>query len=106
MAEQIGMCYRTLRFHELASDYFKFQLSIAWEINDRAAEMRSYDNLAIEYYYIGNIQKAKLYHDRVFRGRIEHDGSTAKNAAEALNRYNRNYKEVKYKFEQTGLKGV
>jgi len=55
MAEQIGMCYRMLRFHELASDYFKFQLSLAWELNDREAEMKSYDNLAIEYYYIGNI---------------------------------------------------
>ena len=33
MAEQIGMCYRTLRYHELAVDYFKYQLSLAWELD-------------------------------------------------------------------------
>ena len=54
--------------------------------------MRSYDNLAIEYYYIGNINKAKLYHDRVLRGRIEQKNSKAKNASAALNSYKRFYK--------------
>ena len=106
MAEQLGTCYRHLRYHELATDYFKFSLSLAWELGDQAAEMRAYDNLAIEYFYIGNINKAKIYHDRVFRGRVEQDNSTAKNASEALNRYNRHYKQVKYKFDQVGIKGV
>jgi len=61
--------------------------------------MRNYDNLAIEYFYIGNINKAQIYHDRVFRGRIEQENTTAKNASRALNRYNRHYKEVKYRFD-------
>ena len=60
----------------------------------------------MEYYYIGNIGKAKLYHERVFRGRIEHPDSTAKHASTLLNNLNRNFKEVKYKFDQIGLKGV
>ena len=51
IAEQIGMTYRELRYHELATDYFKFQLSLAWELNDLKQEMKSYDNLSIEYYY-------------------------------------------------------
>ena len=61
--------------------------------------MRSYDNLSVEYYYVGNIDKAKIYHDRVFRGRIEGPNTTAKNASTLLNNFNRNYKEVKYKFD-------
>ena len=99
MAEQLGMCYRQLRFHERATDYFKYSLSIAWEINDQVAEMRNYNNLAVEYFYVGNIEKTKLYHDRVFRGRIEHANSTAKHASAALNRYNRHYKEMKFRFD-------
>ena len=100
------MSYRTLRYHELAVDYFKCQLSLAWELQDEQAEMRSYDNLSIEYYYIGNITKAKLYHERVFRGRIEDPNSTAKHASALLNNYKRNFTETKYKFDQIGLKGT
>ena len=71
MAEQIGMTYRAIRYHKRAVDYFKVQLALAWELDDVAAEIRSYDNLSIEYYYIGNIDKAKLYHDRVINGNVE-----------------------------------
>ena len=55
MAEQLGMTYRHLRYHKLASDYFKYSLSLAWELNDQKVEMRNYRNLAEEYFYIGNI---------------------------------------------------
>ena len=106
MAEQIGMTYRTIRYYKRAVDYFKYQLSLAWELNDEQAEMRSYDNLAIEYYYIGNIEKARLYHDRVMRGRIEQSNSKAKNASAALNSFKRSYKTKEFKFDQFGLKGA
>ena len=46
VSEQIGMAYRTMRSHEIAIDYFKVQMSLAWEICDTAAEIRSYDNLS------------------------------------------------------------
>ena len=72
---------------------------MAWELNDEEAEMRSYDNLSIEYYYRGNISKAKIYHERVFRGRIEDPNSTAKHASALLNNFNRNFKDPKYKFD-------
>lgn len=106
MAEQIGVAYRELRYHERAVDYFKYQLSLAWELQDLDAEMVSYDNLSTEYYYVGNIKKAKLYHERVFRGRNEDPNSTAKHASSLLNNYRRNFKEVKYNFDQIGLKGI
>ena len=67
-----------MRSHEIAIDFFKAQMSMAWELNDTAAEIRSYDNLSQEYYYVGNIDKAKLYHERVFKGKIESSNSMAR----------------------------
>ena len=65
------MAYRIIRDHENAIDFFKVQMSLAWELEDNRAEIRSYDNLSQEYYYLGNIEKARLYHERVFRGKVE-----------------------------------
>ena len=65
------MAYRIIRDHDNAIDYFKVQMSLAWELEDTRAEIRSYDNLSQEYYYLGDIDKARLYHERVFRGRVE-----------------------------------
>ena len=75
------MTYRSVRYYRRAVDYFKCQLALAWELNDEEAELRSYDNLSIEYYYIGNIKKAKLYHERVLHGRVENKSSMAKVAS-------------------------
>ena len=94
-----------MRYNELAVDYFKCQLSIAWELGDEQGELRSYDNLSTEYYYVGNMEKATLYHERVLRGRIE-GKTTAKHASSLLNNYNRNFREIKYNFDQAGLKGL
>lgn len=100
------MAYRELRKNELAIDYFKYQLSLAWELQDLAAEMRSYDNLAIEYYYVGDLKKAQLYHERVITGRREPPNSTAKLASTLVNNYQRKFVEVKYNFDQGGIKGT
>lgn len=104
ITEQIGMVYRQLRYHELAVDFFKCQLSLAWERGDEQGELRSYDNLSVEYFYVGNIEKATLYHNRVLKGNIE-GSTTAKTASTLLNNFNRNFRETKYNFDQKGLKG-
>ena len=99
MTEQIGMAYRSIRYYKRAVDYFKCQLALAWELNDIEAEMRSYDNLAIEYYYIGNIKKAKLFHERLLHGRAEKNDSMAKVASAALNNYKRHLKSSDFKLD-------
>ena len=88
------MAYRTMRSHEIAIDYFKLQMSLAWELNDTAAEIRSYDNLSQEYYYVGNITKAKLYHERVFTGKIEAVDSIARKNNLMQNEYKRHNKDL------------
>ena len=60
-------------------------MSLAWELNDTATEVRSYDNLSQEYYYVGNIDKAKLYHSRVVGGKIEAADSMARTSNKLSN---------------------
>lgn len=33
--------------------------------------MNAYDNLAIQYYYEGDLEKSKYYNDRMVRGKFE-----------------------------------
>ena len=37
--------------------------------------MQAYDNIAMEYFYMGDLQKAKFYSDRMLRGKFENKDS-------------------------------
>ena len=40
--------------------------------------MRVYENLAIQYFNIGDLQRSKIYKDRMMRGELETDESLIK----------------------------
>jgi hypothetical protein len=40
--------------------------------------MNSYDNLAIQYFYLGELDKSKYYNDRICRGKFEANFSIVK----------------------------
>lgn len=61
MCQQIGVCYRLMRMHQVAVGFFKKQLTICWEIGSERDELLAYQNIAQEYYYIGNLEKMRLY---------------------------------------------
>ena len=81
LCEQLGMCYRLMRMHLVAVDFFKKQLCISWDIESERDELLAYQNIAQEYYYIGNLEKMRLYEERFLKGNLEGDNSTTKNAA-------------------------
>lgn len=41
-------------------------------------EMQAYDCLSVDYYYSGNLEKSKYYHERMVRGKVENDTSIMK----------------------------
>ena len=41
-------------------------------------EISAYDNLSIEYFYLGELSKANYYHERIMRGKMENDKSIVK----------------------------
>jgi len=46
-------------------------LKLAWELEDRVAELRIYESLAISHYYFGDVERCNYYLDRFTRGKYE-----------------------------------
>ena len=80
--KKIGVCFKELQQYEQALYYFKKQLQLAWYygdihfrwLHDDQSELDAYDSLGIAYYYIGNVDKAIYYHNRMMAGELEPDG--------------------------------
>ena len=50
---------------------YKKELQLSWYTNNTDAELKTYDNLGIINYYLGNIDKASFYHDRMMGKKLE-----------------------------------
>jgi len=59
--------------HDQALYYLKKQLQLAWYLHSDLNELEAYDSMGIEYYYLGNINKACFYHNRMMAGVMEGD---------------------------------
>jgi len=68
---KIGNCYKSWQRHFDALYYFKKMLHLAWFLKDTQSELKAYDNIGIQYYYLGNMSKAEFYHNRMMKGEIE-----------------------------------
>jgi tetratricopeptide (TPR) repeat protein len=73
--ETLGTIYKFLFQYNKAIKCYKKQIEIAWILNDHVSELRAYDNIGIQYFYLGNREKAKYYHERMIYGRTEAQSS-------------------------------
>ena len=76
--ECLGMVNKFLYKHEKSIIYYKKQIEVAWILGDKNSELRAYDNIGIQYFYLGNKTRAKFYHLRFICGRYEKDTSDIK----------------------------
>jgi len=53
-------------------------LQLAWFTQNIDMEMSAYDNLAIQYFYLGELERSKYYNDRMCRGKFESNFSMVK----------------------------
>ena len=99
---QLGYCHRLQKDHEKALAYFKKQLEVAWEQRDEEGELNAYDNMGLEYFYLGDIEKSSYYHDRMVRGKVESDSSVIKSVTMNLlaNKRSSGVKNKKADFER------
>lgn len=77
----MGIVYRFQKRFQLSIQFHIIQLELAWEQKDHNHEMRAYENIAISYYYLGNIPRAAYYMKRVNEGIYEPDDSVQKRIA-------------------------
>lgn len=78
MYQQLGYIYRLMSENEEAVKQFKKMLQLAWQEGNLEMELKAYDNLSMEYFYLGQLQKSNYYHDRFMRGKSENDFSIVK----------------------------
>lgn len=69
--ESLGNVYKFMFQYHKAIKCYKKQIEISWVTNNKHAELRAYDNIGIQYFYLGNKEKAKYYHERMIYGRVE-----------------------------------
>ncbi len=76
--EAVGNSYKFLNQYEKSIKCYKKQIELAWVLNDKDSELRAYDNIGIQYFYLGNRDKAKYYHERMISGKVEKPKSEVK----------------------------
>lgn len=54
------------------------QLELAWFEKAPEAETMAYGNMSREHFYLGDIDKANYYNDRMMRDKLENDKSSLK----------------------------
>lgn len=79
----LGSCYQFMKEYENAIKCFKKQLEISWSKGDYQGEMMAYDKIAINYFYLSDLEKAKYYQERMMRGQFEGKKSKLRKIYEA-----------------------
>ena len=74
--ESLGNVYKFLFQYNKAILCYKKLIELAWILGNREFELRAYDNIGIQYFYLCNKTKAKYYHDRFIYGWYEKDTKT------------------------------
>lgn len=64
----LGKCFQELRYYQLAIRSFTRALQYAWKQNNVKYELQCYDFIGLQYYYLGDLKKAKYYHEKMMNG--------------------------------------
>mmetsp|Transcript_13650 Transcript_13650/g.19948 ORF Transcript_13650/g.19948 Transcript_13650/m.19948 type:complete len:327 (+) Transcript_13650:709-1689(+) len=78
---QIGHCYKLMKQYRLALVNYKKLLQLAWDQNNVTYELLAYDMIGMQYFYLGELEKAKYYHDRMWTGITEDKNSAVRELA-------------------------
>eukprot|EP00347_Sterkiella_histriomuscorum_P024572 403330650 len=81
----LGQCYNQLKEYENSIKCYKKLLELAWRLESIQFEIKAYEQLGIQYYYIGNIEKSQYYNDRAMRGKCEKKDSKIRELYDGIN---------------------
>lgn len=76
----VGLAYlaRDTKQYESCEKLYKKALEYAWYLQEKKVEIEIYEQMGINYYYLGRIQKSKYFHDRSVNDLHEKDDSSTK----------------------------
>lgn len=77
----LGRCFQKLQQYKLALSYFAKMLQCSWKIKDNDHEILAYDLIGMQYYYMGELEKSKLYHQKMVEGELEPESSNLRRLA-------------------------
>lgn len=80
--QKIGHCYKLLKQYKLALVNYKKMLQLSWDIKSLKYEFLAYDSIGLQYFYLGDIERARYYHERMWRGIAEDDKSAVRKISE------------------------
>lgn len=70
---------------------YKYVLTYSWILQRQDIELKAYDKLSLEYFYLGNIEKTLPYHNKFVRGIVEPQNSSIRSLT--LLKYNNKRKQ-------------
>ena len=76
--KEIGFCYNLVKQYRSALINFKKLLQLAWYRRHKGWELKSYDYIGITYYYLGELEKSKYYHKRMWESIYESENSAVR----------------------------
>ena len=79
--KQLAYVSRLLQMHQKATNNWKKFLQLAWWNDDVNAEMQAYENLAIDNFYLGQMQKSEYYDVKYKQGDSEAPESLVRKVA-------------------------
>eukprot|EP01017_Pseudomicrothorax_dubius_P048423 TRINITY_DN8801_c0_g1_i1.p1 TRINITY_DN8801_c0_g1~~TRINITY_DN8801_c0_g1_i1.p1 ORF type:complete len:442 (+),score=85.47 TRINITY_DN8801_c0_g1_i1:60-1328(+) len=68
---KLGLCYQRLTSYSRAMSAFTKMLFLAWRVENVDAEMKAYDCIGLQYFYLGQVERARYYHEKATRGVCE-----------------------------------
>ena len=60
----LSNCCKKLKKYDYSIRFLKKALQYSWHLKEESKELLIYDELGLIYYLIGDLSKAKYYHDR------------------------------------------
>ena len=79
--DEIGKLYQEQKEYKMGIFAFKRMLQIAWMVNDQDYEIKAYESLAKQHFYLQGLTKASAYKMKAFFGDLEDPSSVARRQA-------------------------
>ena len=73
--KNLGKCFQEIQNYKKATFYFVKMLQTAWLLKDTRKELLAYDMIGLQYYYLGEMEHANYYHQKLMNGAVEKVGS-------------------------------